>query len=157
MVVTPTLLLLFISQNTYEGGLLCCKGQHVGFWRYFSIACAYFTTITKGSFSNSIPSTCSYRAMRISGDTIVGSSVVGINVLRSKNPSQRRIRSEGRTSPTLCQTITLAPWAWKFTIKHPKCLLKVFGGSRVNLSCSSSMTCTIAKYLLNKFFTEHDM
>ena len=41
--------------------------------------------------------------------------------------------------------------------KHPKCLLKVFGGSRVNMSCSSSMTCTMAKYLLNKLFTEHDM
>ena len=100
--------------------------NHVDFWRYSSIACAYFTTIAKGSFSKSKPRTYSYRAMRISGDISVGSSVVGINVLRSKNPSRRRILSEGRTSPTLCQTITLAPCAWKFTIKTSEMFAKSF-------------------------------
>ena len=122
--------------------------NHVYFWRYSSIWCAYFTTIAKGSFSNSKPRTCSYRAMRISRDRSVGSSIVRKNVLRSKHPFRRRIRSEGRPSPTLCQMTTLAPCVWRFTIKSSECLLKVFGGGSVNMSCSSSITCTIAKSLL---------
>ena len=46
----------------------------VGIWRCSSIACTYFTTRTKGWFSNFKQSTCSYGAMKISRDTRIGSS-----------------------------------------------------------------------------------
>ena len=100
--------------------------NYVDFWRYSSISCAYFTTIAKGSFSKLKPRTYSYRAMRISRDTSVGSSIVRENVLRRKHPFRTRIRSEGRPSPTLCQTTTLAPCAWKFTIKSSEMFAKSF-------------------------------
>ena len=35
IVVTPTLLLLFMSQNTFKGGLLCRKGQSLIFLKIF--------------------------------------------------------------------------------------------------------------------------
>ena len=120
--------------------------NHVDFWRYSSISCAYFTTIAKGSFSKLKTRTYSYRAMRISRDTSVGSSIVRVNVLRRNIPFEQGYDLKEDPPLPSAKRLLLLPVPGNSQSNHQKCLIKVFGGSRVNMSCSSSMTCTIAKW-----------